>query len=217
MGDFIRILIIEDEPFWQRMVTQQLNLNPEFLVIGIANTVQQAIEMGKVADYDFAIIDLQLDQTAEDGFRVYQELKKVKDFKAIFLTSVEEPKSMYNAFLLGVFSYIPKKHLNVIGQTILYLHDNAVPEIFMNAVYDQIKEFRLYDLTTTEKNIFKLLREGLRPKDIAAHLNISLYTVRSHIRNVLKKIEVNTYREALQKLYCGRDLIHSPNHSERSN
>ena len=85
----------------------------------------------------------------------------------------------------------------------------------MNAVHDKIKEFRLYDLTYAEKNVFDLLKQGLRPKEISARLNITLYTVRSHIRNVLKKLEVNNYRDALKKLYCEAEINSEmkPDHS----
>lgn len=201
MNGFIRILIVEDQPSWQNMITRQLNLFPDFLVVGIAESVQQAIQMGKILDYEFIIIDLQLDQTAEDGFIVYNELKKDRDVQAIFLTNNENPNTMYHAFLHGGYSYIPKTYLNVLPQTIRYFYENPVPNMFMHAVQDKVKEFRLVDLTGAEKNIFALLKQGLKPKDISASLNISIYTVRSHIKNVLKKMETKNYQDALKKLY----------------
>lgn len=211
MSDQIKVFIVEDQPSWQNMITRQLNLFPDFLVVGIAENVEQAIKMGMVLDFDFAIIDLQLDQTKEDGFRVFNELKKQKNLNAIFLTYNENPNTMYNAFLLGGYSYIPKTYLNVLPQTIRYLHENPVPNMLMNAVQDKVKEFRLVDLTYAEKNVFDLLRQGLRPKDISTNLNITLYTVRSHIKNVLKKLEVNNYRDALKKLYCDEGIAEIPN------
>ncbi len=206
MSKIIRILIVEDEPSWQNMITRQLNLDPDFLVVGIAENLEQGIKLGKILDYEFVIIDLQLDQTAEDGFFVYDELKKVRNIKAIFLTNNENPDTLYNAFLHGGYSYIPKTYLNVLPQTIHYLFENPVSNLMMNAVQDKVKEFRLTDLTYAERNIFDLLRQGLKPKDIAANTNVSLYTVRSHIKNVLKKLEINTYRDALRKLYNNEEI-----------
>jgi NarL family two-component system response regulator LiaR len=202
MSDYIKIFIVEDQPFWQNMITRQLNVYPEFLVVGIAETVDQAIQLGSILDYNLIILDLQLDQTEEDGFRVYNELKKTRNIQAIFLTNNEDPHTMYNAFLLGGFSYIPKTYLNVLPQTIRYLHENPAPKLFMNAIADKVKEFRLVDLTSAEKSIFDLLKQGLKPVEISRNLNITLYTVRSHIRNVLKKLDVSSYKEAVKKLYC---------------
>ena len=39
MNNFIRIFIVEDQPTWQNMITRELNLYPEFLVVGIAESV----------------------------------------------------------------------------------------------------------------------------------------------------------------------------------
>jgi DNA-binding NarL/FixJ family response regulator len=210
MDDHIKIFIVEDEPSWQNLITKQLNQFPEFLVVGIAENVAQAIKLGKIIDFDFIVIDLQLDQTPEDGFRVYNELKKHKELQAIFLTYNEDPDIMYNTFLQGGYSYIPKNYLHVLPQTIHYLHKNPVPKIFMNAVQDRIKEFRRIVLTYAEKNVFDLLRQGLKPDEISRSLNITLYTVRSHIRNVLKKLEVSSYKEAIRKLYCEDEIIGVP-------
>lgn len=210
MSAYIRIFIVEDQPSWQNLITRELNAFPEFLVVGIAESVHQGIQLGKILEYDFIIIDLQLDQTMEDGFVVYDTLKKVWNLQAIFLTNNENPNTMYHAFLHGGFSYIPKTYLNVLPQTIRYLHDNPVPNLYMNALQDKVKAFRLADLTAAEQQVFDLLRQGLKPKDISADLNISLYTVRSHIKNVLKKLETNTYRDALKKLYHDESLDEIP-------
>ena len=201
-----KILIIEDEPTWQNMITRQLNQDPKFLIVGIAENLEQGLNLGKILDYDFIVIDLQLDQTAEDGFVVYDELKKVRSIQAIFLTNNENPDTMFRAFLHGGYSYIPKTYLNVLPQTIHYLHENPVSNLMMNAVQDKVKEYRLTELTYAERNIFDLLNQGLKPKKIAEDFNISLYTVRSHIKNVLKKLELNDYREALKKLYNNEEI-----------
>lgn len=206
LREYIRILIVEDEPVWQNMITRQLNQDPKFLIVGIAENLEQGINLGKILDYDIVIIDLQLDRTAEDGFIVYDELKKVRDFQGIFLTNNESPEVMYRAFLHGGYSYIPKTYLNVLPQTIHYLYENPVSNMVMNVVQNKVKEFRLTELTHMERSIFGLLNQGLKPKEIAESFNISLYTVRSHIKNVLKKLALNNYREALKKLY-GNDEI----------
>lgn len=210
MSEQIKLFIVEDQIFWQNMVTRQLNLFPDFLVVGIAGTVEQAVKMGGIIDFDMAIIDLQLGGTEKDSLKVYYQLKKNQDLPAIFLMDLENKNTMYNTFLLGGYFYIPKTHLNVLPQTIRFLYKNPVPKIFMSAIHDKIREFRLGDLTSAEKNIFDLLRRGVKPKTISGELNISLYTVRSHIKNVLRKMEVNTYRDALKKLYCENDLESRP-------
>lgn len=211
MNDLIKIFIIEGQPYWQNMITHQLNLFPDFLVVSIAGTIEQALKMSRIIDFDIVIIDLQMGPTEKDSLKVYYELKKHREFQAIFLTDIENSTIIYNTFLLGGYYYIPKNHVNVLPQTIRFLHKNPVSNIFMNAIQDKIKEFQLSDLTSAEKNVFNLLRQGLKPKNISGNLNISLYTVRAHIKNVLKKLEVNNYHDALRKLYNNDEISGSQN------
>lgn len=215
MKEYIRILIVEDELSWQNMITRQLNSDPEFLIVGIAENLEQGIKLGKILDYEFIIIDLQLDQTAEDGFVIYNELKKSRNIQGIFLTNNENPDTMYQAFLQGGYSYIPKTYLNVLPRTIHYLHDNPVSNLMMKTVQEKVKEFRLTDLTYTERSVFNLLRQGIKPKEIAVNLSISLYTVRSHIKNVLKKLDINNYHDALKKLYNYEEIVATRSEEEK--
>ena len=52
------------------------------------------------------------------------------------------------------------------------------------------------ELTTREQEVLDLIAQGLSDKEIAAALSISLYTVKSHVRNILAKLHVNNRREA---------------------
>lgn len=213
----IRILIVEDEVYWQNMITQHLKEFPDLLIIGIAENIEQGIYLGKILDYDFIIIDLQLDQTFEDGFLVLEEIKKVRgNIQAIFLTNNTSPDMMYHAFLQGGYHYIPKTYLQVLSQTIHYLYENPVSNLMLETIQDKVKEYRLADLTPTERSIFGLLKQGLKPKAIAESLTVSLYTVRSHIKNVLKKLGAKNYRDALKMLYCEKELVASRRDREGS-
>ncbi len=56
-------------------------------------------------------------------------------------------------------------------------------------------------LSPREKEILPLLAEGLRYKEIADELNISIETIRTHVRNIYKKLSVGSRTEALNKIY----------------
>ena len=56
-------------------------------------------------------------------------------------------------------------------------------------------------LTVKEKEILKALSKGLRYKEIASNLNISVETVRSHARHIYEKLHVQSRTEALNKVY----------------
>ena len=58
-----------------------------------------------------------------------------------------------------------------------------------------------FSLTTREKEILTCLEKGLRYKEIAFNLCISMDTVRSHIRNIYEKLQVQSRTDALNKYY----------------
>ncbi|HEV7231028.1 MAG TPA: LuxR C-terminal-related transcriptional regulator [Bacteroidia bacterium] len=59
----------------------------------------------------------------------------------------------------------------------------------------------LKKLSAREKQVFILLSEGLRYKEMAIRLNISIETVRTHVRNIYKKLEVSSRTDALNRVF----------------
>lgn len=68
-----------------------------------------------------------------------------------------------------------------------------------------MKKSLIGDLSSREKEIIPLLAEGMRYKDIAARLHVSTETIRTHVRNIYRKLEVSSRTEALNKVYGRRE------------
>jgi DNA-binding CsgD family transcriptional regulator len=64
-------------------------------------------------------------------------------------------------------------------------------------VFDQTYIHGMQDLTNTERKLTEMVRDGLSKKEIAAHLNISIHTVRTHFKNIYRKLNVNSAAELL--------------------
>jgi DNA-binding NarL/FixJ family response regulator len=68
--------------------------------------------------------------------------------------------------------------------------------------FSKVNEFQdQFSLTVREKEILICLEKGLRYKEIAFNLSISMDTVRSHIRNIYEKLQVQSRTDALNKYY----------------
>ena len=59
------------------------------------------------------------------------------------------------------------------------------------------------NLTLRQRQLVNLLAKGLTNKEIAAHLNLSEFTVRNHIHRILKLVDVRTRREAVRAVLSG--------------
>ena len=64
-----------------------------------------------------------------------------------------------------------------------------------------MKKMQLNKLSVREKEIIPLLADGLRYKEIADKLSVSTETVRTHVRNIYRKLDVGSRTEALNKVY----------------
>jgi DNA-binding NarL/FixJ family response regulator len=67
-------------------------------------------------------------------------------------------------------------------------------------------------LTEREREIAKLVARGLRNKEIALHLNLSIHTVQNHLKNMYAKLEISSRTELVWKIqHLGDDEIETPN------
>ena len=76
--------------------------------------------------------------------------------------------------------------------------DRETGEILMNEVKPEGRQ-----LTSREKEILLLIREGMLSKEIAAKLNLSIYTINNHRKSILAKLDVDNVMEAIN---TARDL-----------
>ena len=65
-------------------------------------------------------------------------------------------------------------------------------------------------LTAREQEVLNLVAEGARDKDVAEELHISLFTAKSHMRNILAKLQVSTRHEAARLVFGSRQTASSP-------
>lgn len=126
----------------------------------------------------------------------------------LMCTSFEDTDSVFNALKAGATGYLtkttqPSKLLDAIlevykGGSPMSSHiARKVVSCFHETEHNTVLE----KLSEREKEILQLLSKGLRYKEIADKLFVSTETVRTHIRNIYQKLQVNSRTEALNKVY----------------
>lgn len=109
---------------------------------------------------------------------------------------LREDKSGKAWIILGIMDIAPDQSFT--GRVKRSVIDRETGEILMNEVKPEGRQ-----LTSREKEILLLIREGLLSKEIAAQLNLSIYTVNNHRKNILVKLDVDNIMEAIN---TARDL-----------
>ncbi|MGB0579917.1 MAG: response regulator [Limisphaerales bacterium] len=131
-------------------------------------------------------------------------LEKSPDTKVVILTVFEDENKIFNAICAGAHGYLLKTaRLNEIvgaihdvvseGATIDSRIAQRILGFFKTA---KVKDYRL---TPRETEILQKLVEGLIKKEIADQLDVSFHTVDMHLRNIYRKLQVNTATAAVAK------------------
>ena len=204
MNDKTRVLIIDDHPLFRRGVSQLLELNQGFELVGEAASGQEGIDLAKQLDPDLILLDLNM--KGMSGLETLSTMRDLEiDARIILITVSNAPEDLVAAIRAGSDGYILKDND---PDDILRLIDAAMhgqtaisPEL-TSLLATALREERVLEqrnhasLTERENAILKCLAAGKSNKLIARELDIMESTVKVHIRNLLKKLKFRSRVEA---------------------
>jgi DNA-binding NarL/FixJ family response regulator len=155
---------------------------------------------------DIVLMDIKL--PGMSGIKCVSELKRaLPQTQVLMLTTYEDSELIFDALRSGASGYLLKKtHPQEIIQAIHQAHDGGSP-MSVHVARKVVDHFQRISQTATEVDrltpreheILVLLAKGFRYKEIVDQLNISLSTVRTHIRAVYEKLHVQSRTEAVVK------------------
>lgn len=211
----IRVLIVDDSRLTRMSVKTTLQTAHDRIeLIGEAEEGNQAVELVGRLLPDIVLMDIGM--PIMDGVRATQMIKKqFEQVRVIMLTSHEEEDDVLDAFHSGAHSYClketsPDMLIHVILST---AHgacwiDPKIAKIVMNQLQSpnrtslasspkETSGFVL--LTEREVDVLKLVTQGLNNAEISDRLYISMNTVKTHLKNIFQKLEVEDRTAAALK------------------
>jgi DNA-binding NarL/FixJ family response regulator len=202
----ITVTIVEDNEDIRDGLQMLINTNNNFECKYTYNNGQEAVEGLLLNPTEVVLMDINM--PIMNGIDAIKKLKEIGN-KSLFIMSTiyEDDENIFLSLKAGASGYILKKtEPNKILEAISDVVNGGSP---MNSQIARkvIASFQRKDpiesneiLTTREKEILKELSKGLRYKEIAASLHISMETVRSHARKIYEKLQVQSRLEALNKI-----------------
>ncbi|MES9760033.1 LuxR C-terminal-related transcriptional regulator, partial [Priestia megaterium] len=140
-----------------------------------------------------------------DGIYTALELEREKTSKVIMLTSMSEEDIIQKAFMAGASDYILKKDVHRIPEIIRSNYNNE-----SSPVEAVLKEFRrlkseeqLKDLTNAEREVFEYIEKGYSRKKITLETHKSDNTLKTHFKNIFKKLSVSNTKDLINKVKTG--------------
>jgi two-component system response regulator NreC len=202
----IQILICDDHTLFVEGIKAMLRGETSMEVIGEARGGRQAVELVKQLKPDVILMDVSMpDMTGFDATRRVQELDP--GAKVLMLTMHDEEELVARCLEAGAAGYIikdaPASQLLYAIETVhkgeRYLSPNVLKKVMDGYVKGTGRPQTSYDrLTGREREVLKLLAEGLTVKEIAVRLDLSIKTVEVHKHNLMKKIDVHDKAELIK-------------------
>jgi DNA-binding NarL/FixJ family response regulator len=197
----ISVLLVDDHQIVRQGLRSILETDGRFKVVGEAASGKEAIKLAQAFLPDIVILDLKLQDIS--GAEVCSQIKKYSsESTVLILTGYFEHDLVYACMQAGARGYLIKdaEQLNLPEQLMNLMQGHAVLDpravdaltSFMN------KQQRIVDaLTPREIEIIRLISQGLSNQEISLHLNISINTTKSHIKEIFSKLDSHNRIEAV--------------------
>lgn len=201
----IRVVIVEDNQYIREGWETILDSDPKIVVKSVFRNCESALESDDIEWCDIILLDIQLPGIM--GTEGVEKFLEINPSLAIIMISVmEDSQHIFEALQNGAIGYLIKKvGPDELIQAVKDAHSGGSPmspiiaRKVIASMQTQPKKKEKLDLTDREQEVLKLLAEGNSYSAIANEIYLSVDGVGYHIRNIYRKLQVNSKAEAVAK------------------
>jgi DNA-binding NarL/FixJ family response regulator len=203
----LKLLIADDHQLMLEAIRMALADDPEIEIVSTTTSGAQVVPLVRQTSPDVVLLDLRM--PGMDGLRCLEALReRHPEVKTVVLSASEEPEVIDAALQRGAVAYIVKR-----------IDPADLPSLIRQA-FDGNVFFPVVarptaagaphsGLTQREADILRALADGLSNKQIARQFWLSEQTIKFHLTNIYRKLEVSSRTEAVRHAY-ERGLIENP-------
>ena len=215
MPSKIQVVIVDDESAYRKAIERTLALATEIEVLAVCKDGQEALDACLSHPPHVLLTDIHMPRLS--GIELTRRLlKQEKGVSVVILTIKEDDDTVFEAFRAGALGYLLKTSTpqDVVEAIRCAAKQEAkiTPRIASKVLEDfrrvreedDIDDSEMFVLSDREQEILDLVAQGLRNKEIASRLCIAEKTVKNHVSNILKALQVNSRTEAAMKAVKSR-------------
>ena len=209
-GPVIRVMVVDDHPLVRSAVAKAI-AGDGMVVVAEASTAEEALALAPEVAPDILLLDIAL--PGMSGVELVRELApRLPGTKIVMLTMSSTDRDVAEAMRYGASGYLTKDlSPDALARSLRATQTGelVIPRRLANRLLARFLRRRvaaepdgeafLDRLTTRERDILRLLADGLGDRDIATALTISRRTVESHVSSILRKLEVRNRAEAARR------------------
>ena len=179
---------------------------PEFEIVGVAESGSQVLPVVQQTDPDLVVLDLRM--PGMDGLTCIRLLReRMPSVKIVVLSAVDSDDTAREALSLGACAFISKRiDPEELPEALLAAYEGPVLEPIGRRDGDRGPAVRAAGLTERELEILRVLGEGRSNREIAKLLWLAEQTVKFHLTNIYRKLNVKSRTEAVHWAY-GNGLL----------
>ena len=199
-----KIAIAEDNILAMKSILDKLSFYDDIEVVYTAGNGLEMLNYPQLAGIDLIIMDIEM--PVMDGITATQKVhEKYPDIKILMLTTYDDDDKVFNSLLAGATGYLLKNESSkyIYNSIHSILDGGAVmsASIALKTINyikkEEEKNCLKFNLTERELEILTELKTGLAYKEIASKLFLSEGTIRKHIENIYRKLQVNNKVSAI--------------------
>ena len=215
----IRVLVVEDHDLFRRGLVDLLEEEGDIQVVGEARTAREAVERAEALQPDVVFMDLNLPDRSGVEATAYIA-QRWPHIRVLVLTVSENPQDLLQAMRVGARGYVlknarPSEILEALRQVYegwVVVSPSMAPHLLASLGGSRTpvptppavpsgpapagEEPLSHHLSAREEEVLRLVAQGLSNAEIAERLYLSENTVKTHIRNILSKLQMRNRSEA---------------------
>jgi DNA-binding NarL/FixJ family response regulator len=199
----VKVMIADDHSIIREGLRSLLELDGDIEVVAEAVDGEDCLKQLKTTKPDVLLLDINMPK--KNGLEVLESMKITRSkVSVVVLTVHNEIEYLLRAVEIGVDGYLLKdsgsaelkKAIMAVDAGDIYIQPSLIPMLNSKMIEKNKDEDKIEELTKRELEVLKLLAVGMYNKEVAENLNISERTVKNHVSNIFKKLEVTDRTQA---------------------
>ena len=211
MSELIRVMVVDDHPVVRQGIQSLLSEEEDIQVIGEAVNGKDALEKVETLKPDVILMDLVMPEM--NGIQAIEKITAAHpDARILVMTSFAADDKVFPSIKAGALGYLlkdsdPEDLVRMIRQVYrgeLSIHPTIARKVIQELNHPAKEPLTTSPITEREMEILQLLAQGMENKEIAAKLVVRDATVRTHVSNILRKLQLaNRVQATLYALRTG--------------